>query len=247
MKNMIYLRSNRRNGWRDNKNSIGLGIISLLLVGSFFLFRAKLQTYAFTVFSPLLRAYNSTMQSIKLGGTYFVPDFRLEKENRELTEEVQRLQQEVFDLRAAELENDELRTRLEMKKDNFLSAAVLLSPPRTPYDTLIIDRGEYDGVVRGSRIILSDRVALGIVENVSVNQSTVKLLSAPGSRTEAVVERTGAIVELEGVGGGNFRLELPLGSDIVKSDLLVLPGLPRIYLQLPIPLLGNSPLYVEIY
>jgi cell shape-determining protein MreC len=263
---MIYLRNNRKNSWQKNKSTISLVVIALVMVGLFFFFKSSLQSYAFTVFSPLLRAYNSTLQSIKLGGKYFVPDFRLERENRELSQEVQRLQQEVFDLRAAELENDELRNRLQMKKDNLLSAAVLLSPPRTPYDTLIIDRGEYDGVQRQARIILGDRVALGVVENVSANQSTVRLLSAPGSRTETVIERTGAIVELEGVGGGNFKLELPLGSDILKGDLLVMSGLPRrvaaqvvevrsddatsflhIYLQLPSPLLGNSPLYVEIY
>lgn len=265
MKKMIYLRNNRRSTWRDNKGVIYLLFVSLVLAGAFILFRSNLQSFTFKASSPLLRAYNYTFQNIRLGANYFVPDFRLEKENEELTIEVAKLRQEVFDLRAAELENDELRQRLEMKKENFLSAAILLSPPRTPYDTLIIDRGEYDGVSPGDRMILGDRVALGVVEDVSTNQSTVRLFSTPGIRTEAVVERTGAIVEIEGAGGGNFKIELPIGSDIIKDDLLVLPGLPRrvaaqvaevksdgtssfldIYLQLPSPLLGNSPIYVEI-
>lgn len=265
MKKMIYLRNNRRNAWIENKSAIYLICVGLILVGSFIFLRAGLQSLLFTVFSPFLRAYNSTVYNIKLGANYFVPDFKLQKENTELLEEITRLRQEVFDHRVAELENDELRERLDMKKDNFLSAAILLSPPRTPYDTLIIDRGEYDGARVGHRILLGDRVALGIIENVSNNQSTVKLFSAPDSVTEVVVERTGAIVELVGAGGGNFKLDLPLGSDIAKDDLLLVSGLPRravaqvveiksddatsflnIYLQLPIPLLGNSPLYVEI-
>jgi cell shape-determining protein MreC len=262
---MIYLRSNRKNSFSGYKSVIGLVLTCACLVGAFFFFKPDLQSFAFTIFSPLMRAYNSTLENIKLGGNYFVPDFRLEKENMELADEALRLRQEVFDLRVIELENDELRERLDMKKDNFLSAAVLLSPPRTPYDTLIIDRGEYDGVREGNKIILSDRVALGVVEKVSPNQATVRLFSSPESRTEAVVERTGAIIELQGTGGGNFKLELPLGSDIVKDDLILLPGLPRrvvaqvaqvksddatsfldVYMKLPLPLLGNSPLYVEI-
>jgi cell shape-determining protein MreC len=171
----------------------------------------------------------------------------------------------VLDLEIAKSENSELARRLELREPNYLSAAILLSPPRTPYDVLIIDRGEYDGVVPEQKVLLGNRVALGAIESVRPNQSTVKLFSTPGKKTEAIVERTGEIVELEGQGGGNFKLEVPLGFDIKDGDLILLQGLPRrllasvaqvksdetssfltVFLQLPARLLGNSPIYVEV-
>jgi cell shape-determining protein MreC len=265
MKKMIYLRSSKRNSWRDYGKYIVVLGATLILTSIFFLFRSGLQSLSLNIFSPFLGAYRSVVENITLGSRIFVPDYELEKENVILTEEVARLRQNVRDLEIAKLENDELQEKLLLKKDNFLTASILLSPPRTPYDSIVIDRGEYDGVVLDQRVMLGDRVALGVIESIYPNQANVRLFSAPGKKTEANVERTGAIVELQGEGGGNFKLEVPLGFDIKENDLVLLPGLPRrllasvaqvksdetssflsVYLQLPAPLLGNSPIYVEV-
>ncbi len=111
-------------------------------------------------------------------------------------------------------------------------AAVLVHPPETPYDTLIIDVGKNEGISLGQVVALTTDSTtsiqgpkIGIISEVYATNSKVKLYSASGDKTNAVLERNSVPVILLGRGGGNFEFTLPrevnisIGDKILSSDI----------------------------
>ena len=104
-------------------------------------------------------------------------------------------------------------------------AAVLARPPQSPYDILVIDAGSSDGVAAGHMMFMPEGPLVGLVTDVNVSSAKVKLLSAAGEKTAALLERHGVPVTLEGAGGGNFRVtvsretEVEVGDRILSADI----------------------------
>lgn len=115
---------------------------------------------------------------------------------------------------------------LDRRTENgAIVASVLAYPPQTPYDIIIIDAGSNDSVEAGSKVFLPEGPMLGRVSEVFPNQAKVKLFSASGEETGAVLERNNVPITLIGRGGGNFKFSLPrdmaveIGDRIVSRDI----------------------------
>lgn len=106
-----------------------------------------------------------------------------------------------------------------------IAAGVLVHPPQTAYDLLMIDAGESEGIREGSRVSLPEGGALGLVEDVFARESQVSLYTSGGRSTSAVLERGNVPVVLLGKGGGSFDIEVPREVDIAEGDRIFLPGL----------------------
>ncbi len=109
------------------------------------------------------------------------------------------------------------------------------SPPASPYDTLLIDAGSKDGVVKGQVVFAGGTAAIGEVSDVYTTTARVSLFSAPGRTYDAQVAPTatpGVVlpVSLQGQGAGSFTGEVPTGSEIVVGDSVVVPGLGNFFL-----------------
>jgi cell shape-determining protein MreC len=109
-----------------------------------------------------------------------------------------------------------------------ITAAILVHPPETPYDILIIDIGSDNGVVVGQEVSLPANPAsdgqepkVGVVSEVYKKQSRVELFSASGEKTNAVLERNSVPVVLLGRGGGNFEFSLPRDASVVVGDKIL--------------------------
>src|SRR3989339_757666 len=66
---------------------------------------------------------------------------------------------------------------------------------------------------------------LGVVSEVFSKSAKVKLFSASGEETNAVLERNSVPVTLVGGGGGNFKLTLPRDIAIEKGDRILSPDI----------------------
>lgn len=143
-------------------------------------------------------------------------------------------------MKAELIESREKLMNLEIIKDdynNFLQgfgrtassskiiATVLVRPPQTPYDMLIVDAGSMDGVFVNDMVYSTGGVILGTVNEVSAHSSNVTLFSRTDLLTPAFFERTNLAVTLRGIGGGAFEVEVPQESDVVKDDILIVPDL----------------------
>lgn len=96
---------------------------------------------------------------------------------------------------------------------------VLARPPRTHYDTLLIDVGVDDGVKENDLAVLNGFV-LGRVVSVGASDATVELFSAPGTTQDVVVGTPHAVVVAKGVGGGAFEFSVPQGVKVSAGDAI---------------------------
>ncbi len=122
-------------------------------------------------------------------------------------------------------ENLDLKARLGRDaRVTRILGAVLLRPPATPYDTLVIDAGEADGVKSGDVVSAGGTIVIGIVSEVYTHAARVVLYSAPGQKYDALLR--GAIpLAVEGQGGGSLRAQVPAGTAVSVGEVALLPGI----------------------
>lgn len=103
-------------------------------------------------------------------------------------------------------------------------AGVLVRPPVSPYDTLVIDQGTRAGVMVGQMVRGAGGIPLGTIESVSGESARVLLYSAPGRVTEGWVGELRTPVSLEGASAGAFRTSVPRESIVPVGEQVYLPG-----------------------
>jgi len=154
---------------------------------------------------------------------------------KELTDDVNRLSSELERAKALLLdreillsENRILNEQLGRAKEQKgrLVGAILRAPPKSLYDTAVIDIGLEDGVRNGD-LALSGSAVLGMVGKVFARTSLVEFFSTAGKKTEVVIlhDDKAIPVEADGRGGGEFRATLPKEVSIIVGDRVVMPGL----------------------
>jgi cell shape-determining protein MreC len=104
-------------------------------------------------------------------------------------------------------------------------ASILSKPPRSPYDTLVIDAGSADSVTSGSKVYAGGNILIGLISNITTHTSLVSLFSSGGQKQDAIVSRTGETFTLEGDGGQNFKVEVPKDTDILWGEEFIYPGI----------------------
>jgi cell shape-determining protein MreC len=103
-------------------------------------------------------------------------------------------------------------------------AGILARPPVTPYDTLVLDRGEEDGVVVGSIVYAPGNVPLGTIESSTKKTARAALYSAGGRITEGWIGEKRVAISLVGHGAGTFSATLPRESMAQVGDTVYIPG-----------------------
>src|SRR5581483_2968979 len=87
-------------------------------------------------------------------------------------------------------------------------ATVLVRPPETPYDTLILDVGSAEGIASGDLVYSTGGIVLGTVSDVSSHTSNVMLFSRTNVVTPTIFERSNLSVSMRGIGGGSFEMQV---------------------------------------
>lgn len=149
----------------------------------------------------------------------------------QLAAENQRLKQELSELSVRLLDRNELyEENLRLKEMqgrdasvNAILSAVLARPPKSPYDTLVLDAGEREGVSAGDFVAASETLIIGIIERVTPRTSIARLFSAPGTKTEVLLGQRGPALEALGRGAGNFEARVPIGIDINLGMSVFIP------------------------
>jgi cell shape-determining protein MreC len=176
--------------------------------------------------SPLWK--NSNIFSRALLGTAAVIRSKesLETENQSLKAELDSYSALAISSRAAEDSRDEILANFNRASTTpGIASAVLVHPPETPYDILIIDAGSTEGVIVGDRVSTPEGVVVGQVFEISTHTSRVNLYSSSANKTDAVLERNSLPVTLIGQGGGNFEFDLPKGVPVSIGDKILSPDI----------------------
>lgn len=142
-------------------------------------------------------------------------------ENKRLADELQKamIKADLF---------DELRGSMQRKDSSAtgtrtISARVLSSPPFSPYDTLIIDAGTYNGVSVNDTVVYDSTVVLGRVDTVTSTTARVELFSSPGIEQSVRIGTHNFLVSARGSGGGAFQMLVLKEEPVSRGDGVFLP------------------------
>ena len=179
-----------------------------------------------TIVSPAWKAENIIARSLRNSFIYLRSQKMLVAENVVLKEKVSSLETEILSLLSKRVQENILLELVGRRlNSNMVAAAVLTHPPQTPYDIIIIDAGSEDSVTLGSEVSLPEGPILGAVLEVFPKRARVKLLSASGEETNAILERNDVPIVLEGTGGGSFKFILPRDIRVEKGDRILSPSI----------------------
>ncbi len=201
-----------------------------VLFGILFFFGFIFSDFSRNIFWQISRPFwvgeNLISKSVRGFSGFFSSKNTLIKKNLELEDKIASLELKEIDHDSLLKENQELKEQIGRKiEKNLVFAKVLSKPPRSPYDTFVLDIGSNQGIAPGGRVYISDNVIIGLVTTVTSNTSLTKLFSSSGNKQESVLSRTGASFLLEGQGGANFELVVPKDTDILWGDTFTYPGL----------------------
>jgi cell shape-determining protein MreC len=156
-------------------------------------------------------------------GEFFNTKDVLIAEKEALEDQVEKQRLELLTLDVLRAENAALKgVNTSVRQANPRQLPILVHPPRSPYDTLIADsRGQE---VLGDEFFVAHNIILGRVGKVYRSSTDLVLFSSPEERLDAQLVRTGIPVELVGLGGGTFSLQVIEALDIVEGDILRIPG-----------------------
>lgn len=194
-----------------------LSFLCLLCVAIIAVWRQPLTQAFWFVAEPLLRLGRESTQS-----------------------ELQRLKTELASTSVALLdrnllyqENLRLKARLGRVPEGTLSllAAVIVRPPGTPYDTLMLDVGSNEGVLVGDLVFAGGSVVIGKITEVYASTARATLFSAPGQIHNALIfSENGSIpVSLEGQGAGSFVGKVPQGTPVEEGQTILFSNIMPVF------------------
>ena len=215
------------------KRRIALLLISVLII--FLLFPELRRRSSFFIERPVLLITAQILDGITYvsGGVVGTIErikniSKIELENKRLQREIDRLKEENRRLQEAGQLNKQLREMLGFKMSlpyKTLAARITGRDPSNWYKTVIIDRGESDGVKKDMGVIVPSGV-VGRVIKTGPGFAQVLLITDIESATAVLIERTRNEGILEGRGSGTGRIKyIPLLSSTRAGDLVLTSGL----------------------
>lgn len=148
------------------------------------------------------------------------------QENEQLRIENSDLKNSMLDYFILKDENDELKKILSRfpEERKLILSNILTKPNNSPYDTIIIDVGQNQGIINGNKVYANGDVPIGQIDEVYGKTARVIMYSSPGKKTEGILGNSKISVELTGRGGGNFEMLVPKDVDFEIGTLILLPG-----------------------
>ena len=151
---------------------------------------------------------------------------------------------------ALEADNNQLKQLLGRASDreHLTLAAILVRPPQTPYDAIVIDAGKNMHLAVGDIIYAEMNYAIGRVTSVSDKTSLITLFSSSGQKENVLVGSSTLSVSAEGRGGGNFYIKIPRNISVHQGDPIIWPDIQTMLLgKVDVVDSGSGDAYTSIY
>lgn len=151
----------------------------------------------------------------------------LQNENKDLKKRIIELELYAINNMVLSSENEELRKLLGSEKNSFnngILAPVLSIAGSYPYGVLVISQDAHTVFSVGSLVFAEQNIVLGKIEDVATNNAHVRLLSAPGESTQALIGLHGNMTDatLQGLGNGNMLAKVARDVAVIIGDPVVL-------------------------
>lgn len=214
---------------RQNKqltSQKNIALIALIAISAFALLYTPLRdtlTRAIYSVSPSVWGVGGNAESA-LGA--FLSNFKdkndLMKENEMLNETISIMETKVLDRNLLAEKVARLEEALgRAHSDDRVVANVLIDAGHSPYDTLVIDAGEEEGINKGNMVVYSGSGVVGEVIETTPYSAKIKLYSSPGEEHRVTVGSHYIPVLAIGRGMGNFEAKVPQDSSVSVGDNVV--------------------------
>jgi rod shape-determining protein MreC len=178
--------------------------------------------------SPFQKATTLAIKTVKGTFQQYVFLVNLEKENRALKRKIAELQEGNHQMKEMKLANERLRRLLQFREKNspsMIGAEVIGQDPSSWFRSVIVDKGERDGVKKGMAVI-SPAGVIGQILKTAPHYATVLLITDYNSAIDSIVERTRAKAIIEGKGENRCQLKYLLrAEEVAVGDVIVTSGM----------------------
>ena len=187
---------------------------------------------AISLIAPFQKASTSSIRFVRDIWRHYFFVVNVAKENDNYQKALNKAFENNIQLKEFELSNSRLRNLLNFKKtitDRVLSAEVIGKDPSPWFKTVLIDKGENDGVETGMAVVVPKGIA-GQVTDVSANYSKVLLIIDHNSAVDALVQNDRARGIIQGDAAGQCLFKYVLRKhDIKIGDIVVSSGLDGVF------------------
>ena len=206
--------------------------MALVIILGFLGTVASIRSLALTLARPFWDLGQATSRGLSIDSGLIESKQSLIIENGNLRQEIQKLNGRLLEFNRLVAENLDLKNLLGRKEIGYseILVQIMSGPNQTPFDTILIDRGEAAGVKLGDRVIAVGSVPIALVTEVFKNSARATLFSFPGRSADVLIGDSGIITTAIGRGGGNFEAKLPREIEIEAGDPIVIPEIdPHIF------------------
>jgi rod shape-determining protein MreC len=219
-------------GWDLKKIAAIFVLASVVIVTlNFTGFSRNIKDFFFRLSSPIQRSFWQGGKNVSDFLTGVLRTGALKKETEDLRLENQELLVRIAGLLEQEKENEVLREALGLglEKESELILVRVMNKDISQ-DSILINKGEEDGILGGMTVITEQKVVLGRIGTVYDRFSEVTLISNENSSFGAtILEReVGGVIKGKGGSGLSFDL-IPKEKEIFENDVVVTSALGGVY------------------
>ncbi len=207
---------------------LGLTVLCLILIFISFKYSeavAPAKTFVGRVMTPMQKGINQIGDFIHSKAELFNSVEDLTAENKTLQQEINKLKQENNNLLQDKFELENFRKLYKLDQDYKdypkVAATVISYDPLNWYSTITIDKGSREGLTEDMNVI-ADEGLVGIITEVGVNHSKVRLIIDDASNVGGMFRNTGDTCNVKG------NLELfdngLIEMNVIKKDALIEVG-----------------------
>lgn len=194
--------------------------LSLLLF-----FRNALSNTIFIALMPVWKTSDASANALSSIPYYFQDRASLISSYEKAQDDLKLAQAAALDRNQLYEENLALKEHMgRIAQPDAVMAAVIVRPPETPYDTLLIDVGKASDISLGDRVAAEGTLLIGKVTEVFEHSSRVTLFSSSGQSYDGFL-RGVVPVKVEGQGGGSLKMQIPYDAKVIEGDPVTLPGI----------------------
>jgi rod shape-determining protein MreC len=198
---------------------------------------------AIALTAPFQKIFSSTSHAFRDIWEHYFYLITVAEQNERLTQELQQAKALNNQYREAFLSNQRLKQLLELKQEiqrPVIAAQVIGKDPSPWFQTIMVDKGSSDGVIKGLPVVNASGV-VGLVVGATNHYAKVMLITDPNSAVDAVVQENRARGIIKGGTSGYCVFDYVLRKHTLKvGDKVITSGMDGVFPKgLPIGLVSE--------
>lgn len=204
-------------------------LVAFLIIADRLGYFSWVKSFTQNTIGGISRTVGKGMNSVKGFFTVLATISKLAGENAQLNQRIDELSFENARLQSAKSENLTLRRALNFQEQQdyeMIPAAVTSMDPTGFSQTILIDKGESDGVILGQATIVSPGLLVGRVTKIQSHSAEITLITDPSMTINGEVTDSAARGLVKGEHGISLILDLVTQNEVIKSgDRIITSGL----------------------